>query len=553
MRILPREAWRYTALLLLLFCIAGIAVCHVLQFLGNRLHPDNFRVAALLLWSLTLGFLSIAGAFGLWAIRFSAEGESRRRIARLVDAMYYIDDAILAIDRQARVRGANPAASAMAERESTEERALQMLFPCLTHDDLNLLTARTGGEIERHMVSAAGIRALRFRSQPSEGLILILVSDITAMNEQRLKRRQSTQLQLIGELARAVAHDFDSILCAIAGHAALLGRLPEGSPDAAHSQKAIAEEAERGVVLAGHLRQLAESPMGTRVTHDVAGHVSSATAALRDMLPEGWVVDCAEDAPSASVAFTGLQLEQTILQLGLAMAEAAPAAKRISIRVTAAPEGNATRGAAHGTSLLLLCRNIEEKGTPALELRADARAAGGLIVSVIRTLLEESGASLECLASDDGLPAFRANLPPAPSTPGSDADVPDELRSYIADWSVLCAGTRGWRPSLPRELRALGLRATHTDDVATALTAIEQDTGLDAAIFHERLLGQEPLGLLRAILKIRQSVGIVVVSEQPQALSSALGTELVSVPPGCTDGQLVTAIIESKAMAARSV
>ena len=56
-------------------------------------------VVNLMLLSLSMGFLFLAGGFGLWVLKFVAEKESRRRLGRFVDAMYYVSDPLLLINR----------------------------------------------------------------------------------------------------------------------------------------------------------------------------------------------------------------------------------------------------------------------------------------------------------------------------------------------------------------------------------------------------------------------------------------------------------------------
>ena len=110
MQLLPKEGWRYAALLVLLFAIAAVAVREVLRYIEPMVPEQEFLVASAVIASLMLGFMLIAGAFGLWAIRFSAEAESTRRIGGLVDRMDYIRDGVVAIDRHGVITGLNPTA-----------------------------------------------------------------------------------------------------------------------------------------------------------------------------------------------------------------------------------------------------------------------------------------------------------------------------------------------------------------------------------------------------------------------------------------------------------
>ena len=87
MRFLKAQTWSYAILLIVLFSIASLAVWATISYLEEHVPLSVYTVFAVLMWTITLGFMLIAGAFGLWAIRFAAESESRRRIGLLVDAM----------------------------------------------------------------------------------------------------------------------------------------------------------------------------------------------------------------------------------------------------------------------------------------------------------------------------------------------------------------------------------------------------------------------------------------------------------------------------------
>ncbi|MDA0991003.1 MAG: hypothetical protein O3A51_09655, partial [Verrucomicrobia bacterium] len=114
MKLITREATGYAVLLVILFAIASIAVWQTLSYLAGHLSGGDYAVTATLICVITFGFMLIAGAFGLWAVQFAAESESRRRIGRFVDAMDYLQDGLLAINEKAIVTGSNPAARDLA-------------------------------------------------------------------------------------------------------------------------------------------------------------------------------------------------------------------------------------------------------------------------------------------------------------------------------------------------------------------------------------------------------------------------------------------------------
>jgi len=322
MRHISRETLGYAVLLVILFAIATLAVWSTLSYLRDNIAHDEFRVAAVLVWSLTLGFMLIAGAFGLWAIQFAAEAEGRRRVGRFVDAMDYLQDGLLAVDSKGNVTGANPAARALAHADAVKDKTLREVFDCLSEEDTAmLLTPAEPQEVERRSAQGEMARVLRFRSQPSEGLSLILLSDVTSMNARRQHSRQVARLQLIGQIARGVAHDFNNLLCAISGHASLLSRMPPGSPELAGSVRAIAQSVEKGSSLAGHLLQLSRTEGMGAASRSVRESVQAAAESLRNSLSIDWRVEFqVGDMPA--LALSGAQVEQIVLNLGLLVADA---------------------------------------------------------------------------------------------------------------------------------------------------------------------------------------------------------------------------------------
>lgn len=545
MKMLPREAWHYAALLILLFCIAGLAVGQFIQFLEDRLPDGEFRTAAILVVALTMGFMLIAGAFGLWAIRFSSEAESRRRVARIVDAMHYIGDGVVAVDRRGRVSGSNPSAMVMArpalKGETPQELGGQ--FPCLSQEDVRRLAESTEPvEIERSLSGPEGQRDLRFRSQPAEGLTLVLISDVTSMTAERARRRQSTRLQLIGELARAVAQDVDNLLCGIAGHASLIERVLPPSQEAAQSARAIQSAAQRGVQASGHLLKLARSSAAAPSTEAAGDHLQAAADNLRQLLPEGWTFTVNMAEAIGPVGIAGTQLEQIVLNLGLIVADRVgrPARLVIACREEPAPNACILVGMPAGAD--------ETEPRPTCKPARDL----GMLGSVIRSLVEGAGGTLDMLTGDEDETWFRLAVPHvhATVTPNAGA-VPDELVSYIARWRVLCAGGRRGMATSDAQLRKLVGQVDRADDVAGIMAYLDTHPATDALVVHELVLGSEPAGMLRAFLRLRPDCAVVAVTEDAGDKWSSVAGEVVLLAVHAPLPKLVMALIDARCMAVR--
>jgi len=549
-RLLPREAWGYGALLILLFATAGIAVWNTIDYIGEQVPEESFRIAALLVWSLTLGFMFIAGAFGLWAIRFSAEAESRRRIGRVVDAMHYLSDAIVAIDNKGFVRGSNPAVKELSNSPVISNSHLSDMFRCLSKREIKLLAnARTPKEVEHETDTPSGARTLRFRSQPSEGLTLVLVSDVTAMNEQRVRRRQTARLQLIGELAQAVAHDFNNLLCGISSHASLLTRVSPGSRDMEKSVAAISDSSRRGVDLANHLLELANLSVAAYPSDAVEEHASAAVEALKGTLPEQWRVELVIHDEPRSVALTGMQVEQIVLNLGLLAADFITRPGILQITVGKFCSRGSSRSESSQAGTIRITGYHTEDGKAPDNIVKESPAQTGVIASVIRTTLEGAGGYLDCFVAGQGGIIYEVGLPHGEAQAEDTDEVPEELKSYVSRWKVLYGGTRKESTSLDSRMRQAGLKVNQVDDITAILACIEEDSSVDAMLLQERLLGKEPRGLLRAILKVKPACGVVVLHNSADVASRDLSEDVVFLPASADIGRVILGLIDAKGMA----
>jgi len=122
MTFLPKSAWRYAILIIILFAIVAVASMTIISYLQDQIAEqtavETIKQLSIAIWALTMGCMFLAGALGLWAIRSTAEIEGRRRIGRFVDTMDYLSDGLMAIDGKGHVRGSNPAARKPGSRSA---------------------------------------------------------------------------------------------------------------------------------------------------------------------------------------------------------------------------------------------------------------------------------------------------------------------------------------------------------------------------------------------------------------------------------------------------
>ena len=555
MRLLRTEVSRYGLLLILLFTIAAIAVYQTIGYFDGRMPDYQYRLLTILIWALSLGFMAIAGAFGLWGIKVSAEAESRRRVGQLVDAMDYIDDGLLLVDRRGRVIGSNPHARELSSIRLDREKSVTDAFPCLKEDGAaQLLQHETPQEIERQRVGTSGSSTLRFRSLPSGSFSLLMISDITTMNEQRLRRRRAARLALIGQIAKGVADDFNDLLFAIACSASLIPRLAPASPELRKTVETITQNAERGARLAEHLQQLAGTSAPGQAAQAAGDIVHKAAGTLRDSLSLDWTVQVTVRDELPPVALTRTQIEQLVLNLGLLAADQAGNPGKLDIILSAPGHDHLSEASSDFAGVLVVAAADTMITAEQLDGNGheQSTSATGVILSVIRSIVEEPGGTLDCLRTPEGSVIYRVALPRgATPPPGEAVVVPEELRAYISHWDVLLAMPGRRLEDLERELTDSGVRITTVGSVMKALGHIDTDAPLDAMILDERLLGDERKALLRAILKLRPRASVVVLSEAPEYSAPELENEVVFLSDRASANQVIMAMIQARQLSVR--
>lgn len=511
MRIFKREMWSYVVLLLILFALASVSVSQVLVFLHDLLiEPQKqFPTVAGLILLITMGFMFLAGAFGLWTIQFVTEKEAQRRLAQLVDAMDHLQDGMMVVDKSGRISAMNAGARKLLSCKD-ETTMFNAVLPGLDHAAIQrILGCQETVETEESVsLGTLPPRTLRFRSQPVDTFHVVMLSDVTAINLQRQYSLVKARLQLLGELARGVAHDFSSLLIDISGYAALLARVPRTAPEFDEAVRAIVRGAERGTSLAEQILAMARQTVAGSSTDLVTEHVRAATDDLAAILPPEWRVSFSGEGKIPVVALSGIQIEQIVINLSLLVSENRRHPGTVSVIVAATAPG--THGAYAGSILIHGAASIHD----VMDSTSGTHGApSGVILSVIRSIVEDAGGRLDAAIAAEGTPYFRVWLPHGRTAAKSllATSLPAELARQIAEWRVLLACTS--KPELHQRLTQTGTAVQTVSDVVSALSVLEQDKGLDGIIIDQHFLKTESRGLLRAIRKLRPGCGIVVLAE----------------------------------------
>jgi signal transduction histidine kinase len=549
-----RDAVRIAILLTILFAIAAVAVRVTISVIEDLpgARPETTALLSFGILAITFAFMCIAGASGVWAIRFSVTRESRRRVGRFVDELAPIHDGIMTVDRQARVIGSNPALRRLAAKSVRELEPLLSVFPCLGADDATLLlNPGETREIERICQPTGVPSMLRFRSQPAEDMHVIFVSDVTHHRAEEQRREQIARFQLVGRIARGVAFDFNNLLCSIASHGALLRRLRAGSDDLINSVAVITREAERGIMLSRHLMDLSHSGMTGLPTDRLEQYAGRSAELLRIGLSPAWTVTLQTDTAFDPVSLSGIQIEQVILNLGLLSADSLPRPGVVRITVNKPGADHLLNVKQTYAAILLVSASAGAETLPAIpnHQALHAEPESGIILSVVRTMVEECGGSLECFSQGPEQALFRVLLTRAVFSSALEPE--SELMAFLSGLHILLAGRK---EVTDRILGVIGQPAGtvihEIHDAVGLLMKAETDSELDVILLEQRLIGHEPDAFLRALMKLRPQAGIVILLDD-QAGESPPARGAIALASDAKAAELASAIIEAKGLAHR--
>ncbi len=558
MKLFPRGAWGYAILLIILFSIAAVATKQVIDLTTEKFiqpeHEQAVQGFSAAIWLLTMGLMFLSGALGLLAISTSVERESRHRIARIVNAMDYLSDGLLALDYQGLIRGANPAVRKIAPGHlgALKKGAIGDIFPSLTDDDLKrLLNRHAPCEIEVESYNPSGLRIMRLRSQPAEGVLLVFVSDITEMHSANLRRQQIAKLQLLGRVAGGVAHDFSNILGAISGHASLIQRLGDDKRSLNDSIETIQNETQRGVRLSRQLLVLSRSSESNgQSSSNLVENIREAEELLRVALSAVWHIESRIEGVFPVVPLSPVQMVQIVLNLGLLAADTLKSPGKLLIQVNRAD--SLSEDMRHFAAVITINASAVSENAGQTTLSKTQSAVldtTGVIPSVVRTLIEEAGGRLDELYASSMNCLYRICLPHASKIRNTLAT---PLKSVIKgqfrlkQWKILLASSDDKFAWLKKTLEDLGAVVEVKSSIDAVLGVIDSRRKPDVIIADKRIFGENAESVLKAVRKISPDSGLVIMSARPETESLRNERGFIFVESDSGEDRWLDAVVRSR-------
>lgn len=495
----------------------------------------------------------LRAAVGVALYRHRAERRLRQMESWLSTTLQSIGDAVIATDRDGRVSFMNVTAEFLTGWTRTEAlgRALHEVFDVhspsgetdvaamveqVLRDGVVFYLTRDfylrtrGGHLVPIDDSIAPIRA---EAKPIDGVVVIFRDrseaqrEASAREEMEQRLRDSQRMESLGLLAGGVAHDFNNILAAIAGHASLERELAVDGTELAESLDVITDAARRGAELCTQLLTYAGRSRTMLQPMELRAFVGASVRLLRVSIPKSieLVPELGDD--TRGVMVDPGQLQQVVMNLVLNAADALKgAAGRITLRTGFARlDADALRRARVGADLApgdFVFLEVADDGPgiapavlqrifePFFSTRGTGRGLG--LSAVLGIVRAHQGALMVHTAPGEGA-TFRLCLP-ATAEPVRSLPAPAEHGDFRGAGRVLLADDEpAVRRMAQRILERMGFEVHTAADGAEALELFRAAPGSFCALVSDitmpRCNGVDAALAMRAL---RPTLPVVLMS-----------------------------------------
>ncbi len=373
--------------------------------------------------------------------------------------------------------------------------------------------------------------------------ILTLLDDVTDQRELREEVRHAHRMELRGQVASSVAHDFNNLITLILGYTELLARNVAGDEKSVELVHDIQATSSRASTLSAQLQSIGRTSAPARVLLDVGAALSANAEVLERIMGSKNTVTWSLADFTPSVMLDADLFEQMILNLSINARDAMPEGGTLHFSTASrhlTPDGDAPALPAGEYVVLTISDTgigMDEatKGRcfePLFTTKGPFKGTG-LGLASARRLVEDSGGTITC-SSQPGIGTTFTIWLPAPATSPADtsdrpspANAPPVQRARIAATILLVEDDLG--------LRRLALQVLQRN----GFVVLEAATAEDALESYHRM--REPLDLLVSDVVLPEMTGTQLATtlqrEQPDlAVLMMSGTASPDVIDGLAPG-----------------
>jgi two-component system cell cycle sensor histidine kinase/response regulator CckA len=340
--------------------------------------------------------------------------------------------------------------------------------------------------------------------------VLGIHADVTEQRRLQEQLRQSQKLEAVGRLAGGVAHEFNNLLTALAGHAELLQGALQADDALREHVAEIRKAADRAAALTRQLLALGRKQVATPAPLDLNAVVSGLEGILRGLVGED-VTLTTRTAPGLWLIWADAgQLEQVLINLVVNARDAVPGGGEITVETRnvphAGPGGN-------GPCVLLAVRDTgcgmdratrERLFEPFFTTKGVGKGTG-LGLSTVYGIVKQSGGHIEVESEPGRGSSFKVSLPrldgdgqgqaePAPAAPerGGETVLLVEDEDMVRNLARRILRMQGYKVLEARHgVEALEVAERHGEPIHLLLTDVVMPL-LGGRQLADRLLPQRP-------------------------------------------------------------
>ncbi len=250
----------------------------------------------------------------------------------------------------------------------------------------------------------------------SDGTMLTIGQDTTAIRAMRQRLAQSEKMEAIGQLAGGIAHDFNNLLTVISTCATFLKEEVADAGTAMEDITEILAASSRAAALTGQLLAFSRQQILTPVVVDVNEAVNQVTKSLTRLLPESISLATLPRARFPRVEADANQLQQVLLNLAVNARDAMPEGGLITIETSNSPNVGKPTGTA---DVVITVTDTGYGISPDVKDRIfdpffTTKAVGkgtGLGLATVHGIVEQSGGRIEVDSTVGEGSVFRVILP----------------------------------------------------------------------------------------------------------------------------------------------
>ena len=274
------------------------------------------------------------------------QGDFASAAQRAIEILESMTDAFFTLDPEWHFTYLNPQSALILQREREElvGKSIWAEFPDLVGSAFEHQYHRAAKEqvpvrFEAEYKALADDSIFEVRVHPVAAGLAVYFTDVTEERRRDEMLRQSERLEMLGQLAAGIVHDFKNILTVVDGFAQL-GRARSKDAKTTSCFESIQSASKRAEALTQQILAFARQQELTPTVIDLNETIESLSSLLHQLLPEGidLQIELAEEAVMVFVDRS--QLEQVALNLVVNARDATDAPGSITIStLTESPKG----------------------------------------------------------------------------------------------------------------------------------------------------------------------------------------------------------------------